>query len=98
MTSPDHGYGWPPRMLMRVACAYTGRSRWALARAAREGTLTPAGRNGRSLVFDRQELDRWMVGTTATPIAPERTPRPMLRTSASSDALARLRALASGGR
>lgn len=101
MTSPDHGYGWPPRMLMRIACSYTGRSRWALARAVREGTLQAAGRNGRSLCFDRSELDRWMTQPIASPmVAPSRSANSTSRSSAgtSSDALARLRALTGGAR
>lgn len=48
MSAVDHDYGWPPRMLMAVATKYTGRSRWCLARAVREGRLTAAGRNGRT--------------------------------------------------
>jgi hypothetical protein len=87
-------------MLMRIAIAYTGRSRHTLQRAVRDGVLQAAGRNGRTLVFDRSELDRWMVGSDLT--APEQPPRAISRTqapAASSAALDRLRALtASGGR
>lgn len=84
-------------MIMRVACAYTGRSRWNLAAAARDGSLPVAGRNGRSLVFEREALDRWLVGPSeATPALGETRPRST--SGATVDALARLRALTAGAR
>jgi hypothetical protein len=89
-------YGWPPRMIMRVACAYTGRSRWALARAARDGALPFVGKNGRSLVFERDALDRWLVGTSDTAVAA--APARARSTSATTDALTRLRTLTGGAR
>jgi len=93
-------YGWPPRMIMRVACAYTGRTRWTLTRAARLGELPVAGKNGRSLVFDREALDRWMIGGGETSAAPP-PPEPRVRSAGSqstAEALARLRTLAGGTR
>lgn len=55
-------YGWPPLMLLRTAAKYTQRHSSALHRAIRAGDLAVAGRNGRSLVFRREDLDAWMLG------------------------------------
>jgi len=96
VSTPDHGYGWPPRMLMKVACAYTGRSRWALARAVREGRLPIAGRNGRSPVFDRAALDSFMVGEPLATRHPDRRTTTNM-TGGSAAALERLQRVARGG-
>jgi hypothetical protein len=95
-------YGWPPRLVMYLACAYTGRSRWTLARAARSGILPTAGRNGRSLVFDRDALDAWMVNggreSVDKTLDAALTSAPCRQTgSSSADALARLRVLRKAG-
>jgi hypothetical protein len=97
-------FGWPARMLTRRAAEYTGRDPSTLTRAVRAGELMPAGRNGRSLTFDRGELDRWLAGASRTPQSA--SPAPSLRpsspssgsSSGSADALARLRAIARGTR
>lgn len=100
MQRPHEVYGWPPRMIMRVACAYTGRSRWVLGQAVRSGCLKTAGRNGRSLVFDRSALDAWLVGEPSTPVAkpdPSATaPRRAHPVEPSGEAMTRLRLVSRG--
>jgi hypothetical protein len=55
-------YGWPPVLVYRLAELYTGRSRWTIQRAVRAGELRIAGRQKRSPVFRREDLDRWLAG------------------------------------
>jgi hypothetical protein len=96
-------YGWPPRLVMYLACIYTGRTRWTLARAVRSGALPVAGRNGRSAVFDRRALDTWMVGgcSTVPAVADGGATKPTgtsaQRPGRASAALERIRAIARGG-
>jgi len=98
MKDPVADYGWPPRLIMRLACQYTGRSRWYLARAARDGALAVAGRNGRSLVFDRAALDALLVGERDVGSKPKNV-APVCRASApTSNALDRLAAIRKGTR
>lgn len=86
-------YGYPPRMVMRLAALYTGRSKWTLRRAVNDGALQVAGRCGRSMVFDRAALDAYLVGTVPASRAAEQHPR---RNKGTRDALARLRSIARG--
>ena len=99
-----------PRLLhMSAACTYTARSRWTLRRAVRAGELRAAGRNRRSMTFERTELDRWMIGEpsidSAPPIALARRSvtgsgsgsGPNATSSSSSNALARIRRIAREG-
>jgi len=84
---------------MRLAAAYTGLTRWSLYRAMKNGELHAAGRRGRTYVFDRAELDAWLVGAnTEPPPAPSPRPKPQ-RTiraapSATSAAIERVRRIA----
>jgi hypothetical protein len=103
-------YGWPPRLVMYLACVYTGRSRWALARAARSGVLPVAGRNGRAMVFDREALDAFMVGSSTESAFGNEAPakstakrtavgaKRFASANGSEAALVRLRAIAGGKR
>jgi hypothetical protein len=61
-------FGWPPLQPLPVAVKYTGRSRWTLRRAVAAGELQVAGKNGRSPVFRRSDLDAWLLGPSA-PVA-----------------------------
>jgi excisionase family DNA binding protein len=83
-------------MATRLACLYTGVSRWTLYRAVDAGELAPCGGRGRLKVFAREDLDRWMLGT-ATPPA-RASSQPATKPNASVDVLARLRAIKAGGR
>jgi excisionase family DNA binding protein len=81
---------------------YAQVSRATITRAAREGRLPVAGRNGRSLVFRRDDLDRWMTSSPAESPAP----KPPVRSSSRETAPAqvdpaivdRLAAIRRGGR
>ena len=92
-------YGWPPYMLTRLACDYLGCKRWYLARAARDGRLPIAGRNGRSLVFAREDLDRLLLGDGAPTVQPiAKAPKAHARAKAPKvNALDRIAALRRGG-
>lgn len=81
-------------MRTALACKYTQASRWTLQRAVACGELAAAGRQKRSLVFRREDLDRWMLGSYGAEHV-ERVSTPVRReTGSSSDAaLARLATL-----
>jgi len=67
---PDlHLFGWPPLQPIATASAYVSRSRWTLYRAVSRGELPVAGRHGRTLVFRREDLYRWMLGGIAAALA-----------------------------
>jgi hypothetical protein len=72
-------FGWPPRLAMRLATVYTGLSKWSLYRAMKNGDLRAIGRRGRTYVFERSELDAFMVGANCDqphrPAPPARTMR-----------------------
>ena len=55
-------FGWPPIMRTAIACRYACRSRWTLQRAVQSGELVVAGRQKRSRMFRREDLDRWLLG------------------------------------
>lgn len=57
-------YGWPPLQRMPIAAAYTGHSTRTLQRAVAKGRLAVAGKQGRSPVFRRADLDAWLLGQT----------------------------------
>jgi len=91
----DSPYGWPPLLRTSVAAKYVQRSKWTLFRAVKEGELAAIGRRGKSLVFARDDLDRWMRGEPVNPppTQPDHTaPR---STSSKEASLERLRALGS---
>lgn len=95
------GHDWPPLLIARLAYAYTGRSRWTVARAVRDGALRIAGRNGRSPVFKRADLDAWLLGDVATNSKGETSTLAPIRTRAvapSANAIDRVKAIARGGR
>lgn len=90
-----------PRLVhMVAACRYTQRSRWTIARAVRSGELRAAGRNRRSMTFERTELDRWMIGASSTDATPPSAPKRAVEASApssNSSALSRIRRIAREG-
>lgn len=94
-------YGWPNRLLTSTAVAYTQRSKTTILRALGAGALVAVGRRGRSYVFDRDELDRWMAGTPierpAHHVEDNHVERPRA-TSATADSLARIREIGRGAR
>lgn len=93
-------FGWPPIMRLAVACVYTSRSRWTLQRAVARGELVAAGRQGRSLTFRREDLDRWLLGSASNDEQLRVVPRPARQqavATATSDALERLRQVTRGG-
>jgi hypothetical protein len=94
-------FEWPAVLTTALATAYTGRSKWTLARDARAGKLEAAGRCGRSLTFRREALDAYLIGPGVTPqpaAAPVLVKREAPRPAAPHDlAIARLRRLAKGG-
>jgi excisionase family DNA binding protein len=66
-------FGWPPLLPTRLACTYCSTSRRTLLRAVDAGDLSPVSKRGRSLIFDRSDLDAWMRATTVEPaVAPRR--------------------------
>jgi hypothetical protein len=67
-------FGWPASLPTRLACVYCSTSRRTLLRAVTAGNLSPVGKRGRTLVFDRGDLDAWM---RAAP--PETAPIPAPR-------------------
>lgn len=81
---------------------YAQVSRATITRAAREGRLPVAGRNGRSLVFRKDDLDRWMTSSPAESPVPKATVRSAPRETAAAQvapAIAdRLAAIRRGGR
>lgn len=89
-------YGWPPRLVMKLAEAYTGRSRWTLYRAMHAGELRALCRQGKTYVFDRAELDAWMSGANAE-LRPTPTPKRMLRAPSTSNARERVRRIRDRG-
>lgn len=93
---------WPPFQLTRTAVEYTQRARQTLARAVRAGALASAGRNGRSMVFRREDLDAWLIGNSNEPAARTKTRAPRAAVSragsSSGDALERLASIRRGGR
>ena len=92
-------YGFPPILPARIAAIYCSCSRWSITRAVKLGELAPAGKRGRSYMFRRSDLDRWMLGEAAKPVVemskPQtrspRAPRPPV------DAMARIRLVRDGG-
>lgn len=67
------GLAWPDLMLTPRASKYTGCSTWSLLRAARAGSLPIAGRRGKTYVFRKIDLDRWLLGVEpdeSKPLAP----------------------------
>jgi excisionase family DNA binding protein len=90
-------FGWPPQLIMRRACEYTGLSRWALYHAMKAGELRAIGRRGRTYVFERAELDAWMSGANSE-LRPTPTPKRTLAAGRPrSNALDRVRRIARGG-
>jgi excisionase family DNA binding protein len=89
----DFAGQWPPLLTTRRAVAFTGMSRHTIGRAAARGELPVAGRRGRTYIFRRDDLERWLLGDMdRKPIAPaahvvrQRTPI--------SESLARIREIA----
>jgi hypothetical protein len=92
-------FGWPPLQPLPVAIKYTGRSRWTIRRAIADGSLKVAGRQGRSPVFAREDLDRWLLGQTEGNV-PDLSPAPRRAASSSvtnADAIAAVRSIAKPG-
>lgn len=55
-------FGWPSYLITSMAAKYCGCSKSTLMRAVAAGDISPCGKRGRSLVFDRAELDAWAKG------------------------------------
>lgn len=71
---PQHGqlsvFGWPPLLPTRWACVYCSTSKRTLMRAVKAGALSPVSKRGRTLIFDRADLDAWNRGVQAEPAVP----------------------------
>jgi len=91
-------YGWPALLRTPLAATYAACSRWTISRAVREGKLMPAGRRGNSLVFEREELDRWMRGDRVDPQAPTLDRRRHESTESLAETMRRVRAAGARGR
>lgn len=103
---------WPPYLTTRRLMAYSGRGRTSINRAVASGALPVYGRPGGERgerVFRREDVDRWLSGNMPAATAPARaaapsapTPRPtsprMASTTATAEALARIKRTANGGR
>lgn len=103
---------WPPYLTAKRVVAYSGRSKASINRAVASGALPVYGRPGGERgerVFRREDVDRWLSGNMPAATAPARaaapsapTPRPtsprMASTTATAEALARIKRTANGGR
>lgn len=89
----------PSLWLTRTAASFTQRHPSAITRAARNGELPIAGRNGKSLVFRAEDVKNWFLGNGSdkTAAATEGAARPARATAPSADALARIEAARRGG-
>jgi predicted DNA-binding transcriptional regulator AlpA len=101
---------WPPYLTARRVIAYTGFTRSSINRAVASGALPVYGRPGGERgerVFRREDVDRWLSGNMPAATAPARagapsapTPRPtsprMASTTATAEALARIKRTAKG--
>lgn len=88
-------FGWPPLLITAVAARYCQTSKSTLLRAVAAGEVQPAGRRGRSFVFSRTELDRWMTQPLESP--PVAASTPARSGEPPSDLLDRLRRIRTGG-
>jgi excisionase family DNA binding protein len=93
---PLSAFGWPPLLPTRLACVYCSTSRRTLLRAVEAGDLVPASKRGRTLIFERADLDAWMRADKAKP-EPAAAPRQYRTRARRSDvdaALLKLRRIA----